>query len=220
MSAERIQGQGLTSARVRDQMISELRRLGIRDERILDIMAKVPRHLFMDEAHEWRAYDNRSMPIGHKQTISQPWVVARMTELLTEGSDPQCALEIGTGCGYQTAVLAPFCKKLYSVERIKALHDKAARVLKSLQVRGVRLFHRDGQMGLLDYAPYDAIMVTAAPEHIPEKLIEQLEVGGRLVIPAGPENHQRLWRLTRQRYSVKREALDEVSFVPLLPGVQ
>lgn len=212
-------GIGMTSARTRERLIQRLVEQGIRDPRVLDRIRNVPRHLFVDEALSSRAYEDTALPIGHGQTISQPYVVARMTEAVTIGGVPEKVLEIGTGCGYQTAVLAPLVGRLYSIERIEALLDRAKENLKELGIRNVRFKHGDGNAGWPSQAPFDAILVAAAPHAVPQKLLDQLGEGGRLVAPIGPEGRQELLRLTRRGDQYLRERLGLVSFVPLLGGL-
>lgn len=208
----------MTSARTRERLISRLRESGITDERVLEAIRATPRHLFVDEALSHQAYDDTALPIGHGQTISQPWVVARMTELLIEQSIPEKVLEVGTGCGYQTAVLAPLVKEIYTVERIPELLRKSRQRLRDLDIYNVRFRQGDGWEGWRKYAPYDGILVAAAASELPPKLLEQLAVGGRLVIPVGPAGHQRLTRVTRQPEHFEQESLGAVSFVPLVAG--
>jgi len=212
-------GIGMTSARTRERLIQRLREQGIRDDRVLDRIRNVPRHLFVDEAISSRAYEDTALPIGHGQTISQPYIVARMTEAVTVGGTPDKVLEIGTGCGYQTAVLAPLVKRLYSIERIAPLLDRARKRSKELGLRNVRFRHADGANGWKAQAPFDAILVAAAPHAIPMKLLEQLRDGGRLVAPIGPEGAQELLRFTRRGKEYQRERLCLVCFVPLVGGV-
>ena len=212
-------GIGMTSARTRERLIQRLIEQGIRDPRVLDRIRNVPRHQFMDEALASRAYEDTALPIGFGQTISQPYVVARMTEAVTVGGTPARVLEVGTGCGYQSAVLAPLVGTLYSIERIGPLLDKAKKRLKALGIKNVRFRHADGADGWKSQAPFDAILVTAAPHAVPLKLLGQLKDGGRLVAPIGPEGQQELLRLTRRGDQYVRERLGFVSFVPLVGGV-
>ena len=212
-------GIGMTSARTRERLIQRLMEQGIRDPRVLDRIRNVPRHLFMDEAIASRAYEDTALPIGFGQTISQPYVVARMTEAVTVGGTPERVLEIGTGCGYQTAVLDPLVGKLYSIERIAPLLDKARQRVRKLGLKNVRFKHADGAEGWKSMAPFDAILVAAAPHAVPMKLLEQLKDGGRLVAPIGPEGQQELLRLTKRGDQYIRERLGFVSFVPLVGGV-
>ncbi len=222
MTADRMaarSGIGMTSARTRERLILRLREQGIRDPRVLDQIRNVPRHLFVDEALASRAYEDTALPIGFGQTISQPYVVARMTEAVTVGGTPQKVLEVGTGCGYQTAVLAAMVGRLYSIERIAPLLDKARQRARELGIRNVRFKHADGTEGWKSQAPFDAILVAAAPHAVPIRLLEQLKEGGRLVAPIGPEGSQELLRLTRRGDQYMRERLGFVSFVPLVGGV-
>lgn len=212
-------GIGMTSARTRERLIQRLMEQGIRDPRVLDRIRNVPRHQFMDEALASRAYEDTSLPIGFGQTISQPYVVARMTEAVTVGGTPARVLEVGTGCGYQTAVLAPLVGRLYSIERIGPLLDKAKVRVKALGIKNVVFKHADGAEGWKTQAPFDAILVAAAPHAVPKQLLEQLKDGGRLVAPIGPEGKQELLRLTRRGDQYIRERLGFVSFVPLVGGV-
>jgi protein-L-isoaspartate(D-aspartate) O-methyltransferase len=215
----RLSGIGMTSARTRERLVTRLREAGIRDPQVLDRIRSVPRHLFVDEALASRAYEDTALPLGHGQTISQPYIVARMTEALIEGGAPRKVLEIGTGCGYQTAVLAPLVTTLYTVERIGALQQRARKVLRDLRIRNVHMRHGDGFEGWAAHAPYDGIIVSAAAHSVPPALLEQLAPGGRLVIPVGPEREQQLVRITRRGDSFEREPLGAVTFVPLLAGM-
>jgi protein-L-isoaspartate(D-aspartate) O-methyltransferase len=212
-------GIGMTSQRTRERLIQRLVEQGIRDARVLDRIRNVPRHLFVDEALASRAYEDTALPIGYGQTISQPYVVARMTEAITIGGTPEKVLEIGTGCGYQTAVLAPLAERIYSIERIEALLDRARERIRELGIRNVRFKHGDGAAGWPSQAPFDGILLAAAPHAVPQKLLDQLGEGGRLVAPIGPEGRQELVRLTRRGEQFLRERLGYVSFVPLLGGV-
>ncbi len=217
-------GIGMTSARTRERLVQKLREQGIRNPAVLEQIRNVPRHLFVDEALATRAYENTALPIGLGQTISQPFIVARMTEALFEDAEPRKVLEIGTGCGYQTAVLAPLVKFLYSVERIKALQDRAKQVLSSLNLRNIYFRHGDGFRGWAGHAPYDAIICAAAPTEVPMALLKQLSPGGRLIIPIGPEGRQELIRITRRVDARGEEFVTQrlglVAFVPLVQGVR
>ncbi len=213
------QGIGMTSQRTRDRLVRRLMEQGVEDRRVLDVMRSMPRHIFVDEALSSRAYEDTALPIGYGQTISQPYVVARMTELLLQGSELKRVLEVGTGCGYQAAVLSQLIEQVYSVERIEALVGIAQRHLRKLGIRNVRVSHTDGVWGLEERAPFDGILVAAAPESVPESLKEQLAMGGRLVIPVGPPGRQDLLLITRTDEGFQQQVLDYVSFVPLLGGV-
>ena len=209
----------MTSLRTRERLIQRLAEQGIRDPRVLDRIRNVPRHLFVDEALASRAYEDTALPIGFGQTISQPYVVARMTEAVTVGGTPKKVLEIGTGCGYQTAVLAPLVGRLYSIERIEALLDRARERVRELGIKNVRFKHGDGSEGWPSQKPFNAILMAAAPHAIPQKLLDQLADRGRLVAPVGPEGRQELMRVTRRGDQFLQERLGYVSFVPLLGGV-
>ncbi len=211
-------GIGMTSARTRERLIQRLRDQGIANPVVLDQIRNVPRHLFVDEALATRAYEDTALPIGHGQTISQPYIVARMTEALLEGGAPGKMLEIGTGCGYQTAVLAPLVRFVYSIERISALLDRARLRFKELNIRNVHLRHGDGFQGWPAHGPYDAILMAAAPHAIPEVLFDQLAPGGRLIAPVGSDGRQLLVRITKRGDDLQTEKLGSVSFVPLLKG--
>lgn len=211
-------GIGMTSARTRERLVQRLKEHGIADPRVLERIRSVPRHLFVDEALASRAYEDTALPIGLGQTISQPWVVARMTEAIVAEPTPEKVLEIGTGCGYQTAVLAGIAQHVYSVERLAPLLRRARSLLHSLDLYNVQLRHGDGWKGWSKYAPYGGILVTAAPDHVPEALLEQLDEGGRLVIPVGPRGRQELLEITRRGERFERRSLGLVSFVPLLGG--
>ena len=220
MEEVRLTGIGMTSARTRERLVQRLEDQGIRDRRVLDRIRIVPRHLFVDEALASRAYEDTALPIGFGQTISQPYIVARMTESLLAGGPLQRVLEIGTGCGYQTAILAAFTTELYTIERIEPLLGRARRALRELKIRNVRFRLEDGSAGWPARAPFDAILLTAAPRAVPAVLFDQLAVGGRLVAPVGAEGRQTLMRHTRTETRVERESLGPVSFVPLLSGLQ
>ena len=213
-----IAGIGMTSARTRDRLVQRLRNHGIRSEAVLNQIRNVPRHLFVDEALASRAYEDTALPIGHGQTISQPYVVAKMTEALLDKFEGETVLEIGTGCGYQTAVLAPLVKKIYSVERIPELLRKTKLRLRELDIYNVQFRPGDGWEGWPKYAPYDGIIVAAAASVVPEKLLEQLAPGGRLVMPVGPPGYQELMLVTQQQDHFEERSLGGVSFVPLVPG--
>jgi len=212
-----LQGIGMTSQRTRTRLIQRLREEGIRDERVLEVIAATPRHIFLDEALAHRAYEDTALPIGHSQTLSQPYIVARMTELLLECA-PRRVLELGTGSGYQTVVLAQLVSMVYSVERIKPLQDKAATRFSLLGLDNIRYRHADGGMGWPELAPFDGIIVTAAPSEIPRELLSQLAEGGRLVIPVG-ETSQELVVVTRRNGRFEEKIVEPVKFVPLLAGV-
>lgn len=213
-----IQGIGMTSARTRDRLVDRLKRNGIRSNAVLEQIRNVPRHLFVDEALASRAYEDTALPIGLGQTISQPWVVARMTEALLDGFTGESVLEIGTGCGYQTAVLAPLVKKIYTVERIRELYQKARQRLRELDIYNVQFRPGDGWEGWAKYAPYDGILVAAAAAEIPQKLLAQLAPGGRLVMPLGPAGRQELIMVARENGQYEQVSLGAVSFVPLVKG--
>ncbi|RMG35961.1 MAG: protein-L-isoaspartate(D-aspartate) O-methyltransferase [Gammaproteobacteria bacterium] len=212
------QGIGMTSQRTRERLVERIRAQGVRDPRVLQQIRDVPRHLFVDEALATRAYEDTALPIGLNQTISQPYTVARMTEALLEAGPLENVLEIGTGSGYQAAVLAGLVRRVYTVERIEALLRQARRRFHALNLINVRTKHADGTLGWPHYAPYDGIVVTAAPEGIPLALVEQLRPGGRLVLPIGTRREQVLVRVTRTTTGHEKEILEQVSFVPLLGG--
>jgi protein-L-isoaspartate(D-aspartate) O-methyltransferase len=218
-------GIGMTSDRTRARMVERLRADGIRDEVVLSAMNAIPRHIFVDEALAIRAYDDSPLPIGNGQTISQPWVVARMTELARNGRALDGVLEIGTGCGYQTAVLAQIAKTVYTVERIGALVNKARRHLQALKIRNVRLAHGDGSADLGEDLEVDAIVVSAGATHVPTALVRYLKPGGRIVIPLakneeGERGVQRLTVIEKAAAGIREQTFDTVRFVPLLSGLR
>jgi protein-L-isoaspartate(D-aspartate) O-methyltransferase len=219
MADVRMAGIGMTSARTRDRLVQRLRDQGITNLSVLDRIRNVPRHIFVDEALGTRAYEDTALPIGFGQTISQPYIVARMTEALLEAGPLVSVLEVGTGCGYQTAVLAPLVDRIYTIERVEPLVTRAKERIKELGIRNVRFRHGDGTVGWKAHAPFDGILVAAAPLVVPEELIKQLKVGGRLLVPVGPEGQQELIRFTRKEQRVERQSLGAVAFVPLLGGV-
>ena len=221
---EKMSGIGMTSARTRARMVDRLREQGIRDEVVLSAINAVPRHIFVDEALAIRAYEDSALPIGQGQTISQPWVVARMTELARSGGKLGKVLEIGTGCGYQTAVLAQLADEVYSVERIGSLVAKARRNLQSLKLKNVRLKHGDGSSDLGEDLEVDAIVVTAGTAVIPTALLRYLNAGGRMVLPLaqhgeGGDGIQRLTVVTAKENGYREQTYDAVRFVPLLHGL-
>ena len=211
------QGIGMTSQRTRDRLVARLREEGISDNRVLDAIASTPRHLFIDEALASRAYEDSSLPIGHGQTISQPYIVARMTELLLEVK-PKVVLEVGTGSGYQAAILSGLVDKVYTTERIEPLAAQARQRFRQLGYRNIRVQHSDGSWGWPQFGPFDAIIVTAGAADIPEALLEQLKIDGRLVMPLGGRDRQILISVTRNESVYEREDFEPVVFVPLLGG--
>jgi protein-L-isoaspartate(D-aspartate) O-methyltransferase len=212
-------GIGMTSQRTRERLIQRIREQGVQTQAVLEAMRNTPRHIFVDEALASRAYEDIALPIGHGQTISQPYTVARMTEALLVGSPLDTVLEIGTGSGYQCAILAQLVRRVYSIERIAALLDLARPRFRELGLRNVHLKHSDGRIGLPEYAPYDGILVTAAPTGVPEALLEQLKPGGRLVLPTKSSGRQILVRITRTTEGYRQENLQAVNFVPLMRGI-
>ena len=213
-------GIGMTSQRTRLRMIERLRWQGIRDEAVLAVMGALPRHIFVDEALASHAYEDMSLPLGFGQTISSPHTVARMTELARNGGALEKVLEVGTGCGYQTAVLAKLAKQVYSMERLAALLNQARRHLREVRLVNVHLRHGDGLIGMPQLAPFDAIVMTAAAARVPEKLVEQLKPAGRLVMPIATPKGQQLSVIERAGEGYTERRMDRVKFVPLLPGVE
>jgi protein-L-isoaspartate(D-aspartate) O-methyltransferase len=220
MNPDSHQGVGMTSQRTRDRMVERLREQKIRNQGVLNAMRQIPRHLFVDEALASRAYEDSALPIGLNQTISQPYIVARMTELLLENGTPKSVLEVGTGSGYQTAVLASLVDQIYSVERLGELQKRARRCLQKLDFYNIAYLHSDGGWGWPDHAPYDAILVTAAPDEIPTALLEQMAPGGVMVIPVGPSSHQQLTQVIYTEQGFEAETIEAVTFVPLVKGSQ
>jgi len=217
MNLLRHNGIGMTSQRTRSRMIERLREQGIRDEVVLAAMNSVPRHMFVEEAISHLAYDDKSLPIGYGQTISQPYIVARMIEVMRNGKQLNRVLEIGTGCGYQAAVLAQVAREVYSAERILPLHERAVLTLKELHVNNVISSYADGGLGLPEIAPFDGIIMAAAATHIPQALLDQLAVGGRMVLPLGAQE-QTLYLIERDEQGYRESSLEAVKFVPLLMG--
>jgi len=220
-----VSSSGFTFTRVKDQMIQQLLDMGISDFRVLDALSQVPRHIFLDQALWSRAYENRALTIGYKQTISQPYIVARMTEHLIahtskRGKVLNKVLEIGSGCGYQSAVLSYFARDVFAVERIKPLVSKSRENLSDLKIRNVIVKHADGFNGWEEDLKFDGIICAAAPRQYPEELLELLEIGGKLVIPVGLEGEQKLYVVTKKSDTENEEMIyEEVAFVPMLPGV-
>lgn len=208
----------MTSLRTRDRLINRLREEGIKNETVLEVIRNTPRHLFVDEALAHRAYEDTALPIGFNQTLSQPYIVARMTEALLANGPVKRVLEVGTGSGYQTAILAQLVDQVFSVERILPLQEQARARIDLLDLRNVKMKRADGGMGWPEKAPFDAIIVTAAPRELPEDLLLQLADPGRLVIPVGPDEQQELVLVTKNQEGVKRIVLEAVRFVPLLSG--
>jgi protein-L-isoaspartate(D-aspartate) O-methyltransferase len=213
-----LRGIGMTSQRTRDRLVERLREGGIGHPGVLEAIRETPRHIFVDEALASRAYEDTALPIGHGQTISQPYIVARMTEHLLGDGPIDKVLEVGTGSGYQTAILARLVPDVYSVERIKDFVRVARQRFRTLELLNIRLKHTDGCWGWPTHGPYQGILVTAAPAEIPRALLEQLAIGGRLIIPLGPRGDQVLVRVTRKSMGYERTDLERVSFVPLLGG--
>ena len=212
-------GIGMTSQGTRDRLVQTLRNEGIKDERVLKAITQVPRHKFIDEALSSRAYENTALPIGQSQTISQPWIVARMTEALLDGGNPQKVLEVGTGSGYQAAILSHLVPKVFTVERIDELLKLARRRFHKLRLNNIYVRYSDGHLGWPSQAPFDGIMVTAAAQAVPEELLEQLAIGGLLVIPIENNGYQRLITVRRTEDGFEETDLGAVVFVPLLSGL-
>ncbi len=210
----------MTSQRTRDRLINRLEQQGINNEQVLEVMRHVPRHIFVDEALAHRAYEDTALPIGYGQTISQPYIVAQMTQLLLQDGMPYSVLEIGTGCGYQTAILSSIFPQVYSVERIEALYQQARQRLAELEFYNVQLRHTDGTAGWpnLSYH-FDRIIMTAACTEIPEALVAQLNPGGVMILPFDDGHDQTLLKITRNSDGLVRESMEKVAFVPLLPGL-
>ncbi|MCL2829962.1 MAG: protein-L-isoaspartate(D-aspartate) O-methyltransferase [Betaproteobacteria bacterium] len=219
-----LNGIGMTSQRTRERMVKRVREQGVRDEKVLAALAAVPRHVFVDEGLAHRAYEDTALPLGHGQTISQPYIVARMIELLLEGRRSLGkALEIGAGCGYQAAVLARLSEEVYAVERIGALLERTKENLRKIREFKVRLKHGDGQLGLPEAAPFDTIVLAAATPELPEALLQQLREGGRMMLPLGSVSDsgaQVLCRIERKPEGFEKTLFDAVRFVPLLSGVE
>ena len=213
-----LQGIGMTSPRTRSRMVKRLAEQGIHNARVLEVMRDTPRHIFVDEALASRAYEDNSLPIGYNQTISQPYIVARMTELLLAKGALARVLEIGTGCGYQTAILAQLVDHVYTVERILPLQRKAKDHLWNLKLKNISYLYNDGSLGWQDHAPYDGILISAAPNEIPTSLLHQMNEGGVMVAPVGSSGRQTLQRIIRTNSSYKVEELESVTFVPFLSG--
>ncbi|OOG62201.1 protein-L-isoaspartate O-methyltransferase [Rhodanobacter sp. B04] len=220
LPAAELKGEGMTSQRARDRLANSLKEEGIRDLRVVDVIRNTPRHHFIDQALHSRAYENTALPIGHGQTISQPWVVARMTEALLEFGMPQKVLEIGTGSGYQAAVLAALVPQVFTVERIEELLRQARRRFRQLGLANLRSRYDDGKLGWPDEAPFDAIILTAAGDTIPTRILDQLSPTGVLVAPVGSPSRQTLIRMRGDgQGDFIQEELGAVSFVPLLGGI-
>ncbi|MHB1334034.1 MAG: protein-L-isoaspartate(D-aspartate) O-methyltransferase [Sulfuriferula sp.] len=220
MSVTRHSGIGMTSERTRARMVERLRAQGIKDNNVLTAMGMVPRHIFVDEALSIRAYEDSALPIGFGQTISSPYSVARMIEVLRAGADLERVLEVGTGCGYQAAVLAKLAREVYSVERIATLLGRARRTIRELRIGNIKLKHGDGSIGLKDIAPFDGIILAAAIPVPPAALLEQLAEGGRMVLPRGVGETQQMVLIERTSDGFQEKVLEMVHFVPLLPGVR
>ena len=213
-------GIGMTSQRARNRLVDKIRSMGINSEEILEVIRTTPRHHFVDEALGSRAYENTALPIGYGQTISQPYIVAAMTQALFLSGPMKNVLEVGSGCGYQTTVLSAVANKVFAVERIQALVKKMQSNIYDLKLSNVRVKHSDGFMGWPEQAPFDAILVAAAPVGIPKVLTDQLSVGGRLVIPVGAGKSQELRLITKSASGLDEQVLEQVSFVPLLDGLE
>ena len=216
---DKFRGIGMTSQRSRDRLVEQLRAMEINSEEVLATIGNTPRHIFVDEALASRAYDNTALPIGHNQTISQPYIVARMVEALLDEERPEKVLEIGTGCGYQTVILSKLCKQVYSIERIDALLSRAREKFMALKCRNIRTRHGDGNQGWPEYAPYDGIIVSAAPMGVPMVLLEQLKLNGKLIIPVGRSGEQELLSIVKTSDGFMEKRLDWVSFVPMIEGI-
>jgi len=216
---DNFRGIGMTSQRSRDRLVEQLRAMEINSAEVLTAIGNTPRHIFVDEALASRAYDNTALPIGHNQTISQPYIVARMVEALLDELRPEKVLEIGTGCGYQTVILSKLFKQVYSIERIDALLTRAREKFMALKCRNIRTKYGDGNQGWPEYAPYDGIIVSAAPMGVPAVLLEQLKLNGKLIIPVGRSGEQELLSIVKTDDGFMEKRLDWVSFVPMIEGI-
>ena len=220
MISDKAKGSGLTSQTIRKKLAEELKHLGIKNEEVITLVSEMPRHLFIDTALTNRAYENVSLPIGFKQTISQPYIVAKMTELLHERDSMNNVLEIGTGSGYQTSILSMLFHKVTTIERISALHDKSRDRLSKLGFKNITFILGDGHLGENRNAPYDAIIVTAAASEIPSSLVKQLTPSGRLILPLKMNDGQRLIKLKNTKNGLIKKIIEEVVFVPMLDGIE
>ena len=218
VASRKVAGIGMTSGRARERLVKRLESNGIKNSQVLDAMRHTPRHLFVDEALSHRVYEDVSLPIGFSQTISQPYIVARMTEILLADGPLGRVLEVGTGSGYQSSVLARLVTHVYSLERIRPLQDRAKSILKELKQSNITFRYSDGCIGWADNGPYDGILVAAAPKVIPSELLEQLKIGGRLVIPVGDASQQELHLVVRTENGFDDQVIESVLFVPLVPG--
>ena len=220
MNIDEIKGSGLTSKTSREILANRLKDLGIKNNDIINLIVNIPRHLFIETALAGRAYENVSLPIGFKQTISQPYMVAKMTELLHESQSMDNVLEIGTGCGYQTSLLSMLFKKVTTIERIKSLHDQSKIRLTNMGFKNISCILGDGYLGYKSNSPYDAIIVTAAADNIPEKLVEQLSPSGRIVLPLKVNENQKLVKLKNTKNGLIKKVIEDVVFVPMLQGIE
>lgn len=215
----RHQGIGMTSMRTRERLVHRLQEGGIQHPAVLEAVRNIPRHIFVDEALASRAYEDTALPIGHGQTISQPYIVARMTEALLNSGPLDSVLEIGTGSGYQAAIMSQVAGRVFTVERIEPLLRQARGRFQELGLRNIRTQHADGTIGWPSQGPFDAIIATAAPEHMPKALLTQIGIGGRVIIPVGPQGRQQLVLITRlSEDDYEQQVLEAVSFVPMVPG--
>lgn len=220
MNVKRHSGIGMTSERTRARLVERLRAQGIKDHAVLTAIGMVPRHVFVDEALSIRAYEDSALPIGFGQTISSPYIVARMIEVLRNGADMQRVLEVGTGCGYQAAVLSKLAREVYSIERIATLLGRARRTIRELRIGNIKLQHGDGGVGLKDEAPFDGIILAAATPAPPQALLEQLVQGGRMIFPRGVGETQQMVLIEHTADGYREQLLEMVRFVPLLPGIR
>ena len=203
---------------IKDKFINTLKQQGISNSSVLNVMGLIPRHIFVEEALKNRAYDNDALPIGFSQTISSPYIVGKMTQLIIE-DNMEKVLEIGTGCGYQTAILASLFKQVTTIERIKPLYEKSKIILKNLNFKNIKNIYGDGYEGFLSNAPFDAIIMTASPKEIPEKLVQQLKPNGRMIIPLNENGSQKLFRIKNTKNGILKKEVDDVLFVPMLKGI-
>ena len=220
MDIDNITGTGLTSQSSREKLVRELIELGIKNSEVINLISNMPRHLFIDTALANKAYDNVSLPIGFNQTISQPYMVAKMTELIHEMNSMNHVLEIGTGSGYQTSILSMLFKKVTTIERISALHEQSKKKLSQLGFKNISFILGDGHLGYMNNAPYDAIIITAAAEDLPNNLIEQLSLTGRIVLPIKHRNDQKLVKIKNTKSGIIKKIIEDVVFVPMLKGVE